>query len=58
MFINRRAFGEGRKFGKDLTNCPVQEQRQKKHSFKDIKPTTLQDYQLSKPKDAIDDYVQ
>jgi|JI6StandDraft_1071083.scaffolds.fasta_scaffold1988409_1 hypothetical protein len=39
MFINRRAYGEGRRFGKDLTNCPLQEPLLKKHSFKDPKPS-------------------
>lgn len=54
MFINRRALGEIRRFGKDITNYPKEEFQPKKRTMNDPKPFSQAEVRIDQAsKDAI-----
>lgn len=54
MFINRRALGEIRRFGKDITNYPKEEFHLKKRTMNDPKPFSQAEVRIDQAsKDAI-----
>lgn len=58
MFINRRALGEIRRFGKDITNYPKEEFQPKKRTMNDPKHYSQAEVRIDEPsKDAIFQYT-